>query len=148
MHAAQGFAVLRPARRRTSGHDHARVPRSRFTILAVPVAVLAEASAWRDLEPDGFAAFVYVAVVVGLLAVGALAGWRGVVVFIPVFVVAAIIETALIYEAPPAAGCDPFCSSPESGVAFGLPFELIVVGIGMAGRGLAKAVLARRASAS
>jgi hypothetical protein len=99
--------------------------------LAVPVAIASEMSGWRDLEPDGLAALVYVSVVVGLLAVGVLAGWRGVVAFIPVFVIAAIVEESIVYK-PPRTDCDPFCSSPVGGVMFVLPFELAQIGLGIA----------------
>lgn len=120
------------------------VPRPAFALLAVPVAVLSETAGWRDVEPDVFAAIVYTAMVAGILAVGVVAGWRGAVVFAAVFAVAAAVEETWVYTEPNPAGCDPFCSSPWTGIFYGLPFAMLLITIGAVARGFVKSVQARR----
>jgi hypothetical protein len=121
------------------------VPRTAFVLLAIPVGVGAEMAGWRDIEPDGLNAVVLVAVLVGLVAPGVLAGWRGAVAFVPVYVVAAMIEQSAVYVQP-TDGCDPFCSSPMHGLIFGIPFELALIGLGILGRRGVMSHTSRRAS--
>ena len=114
-----------------------------MVLLAVPVALLAEMVGWRESpEPDWFAAVLYGSVVVGLLAVGALAGWRGMVVFVPAYVFAALFEEAVVYE-PPVSDCDPFCDSPTFGLPLGVLFGVVLIGVGMAGRRAVKSITTR-----
>jgi hypothetical protein len=122
------------------GCKHGEVPRKRSALFAIPVAVLAEAGSWRDLEPDRFAMLVYVAIGGALLALGAFAGWRSLVLFGPSFIIAAAIEEAWIYDGAAPDSCDPFCSSPSVGVWFGLPFFLLVIALGMGARSVVQSV--------
>ena len=107
----------------------------RIAVIAA-LAVAAETTAWRDIEPDAFAATAYVVVIAGAMAVGVMSGWRGAAVFIPAFAAAAVIEQTWIYGGPETA-CDPFCSDPTVGLAFVLPFELALVAVGAAARRVA-----------
>lgn len=109
---------------------------ARTFLVALPVAALNEAATWRDIEPDALAAAIYVVCGLSLLALGFVAVWRGMIAFIPWFLIIAAVEETLVFK-PSSSECDPFCSSPLNGVIV-LPICLVVVGAG----GLARVVAA------
>jgi hypothetical protein len=115
----------------------------RVIALATPVAVLNEAAGWRDIEPDAVAAVVYVGCGLSLLALGALAGWRGVAAFVPGFLIAGAVELRWSYEQP-TYECDPFCASPLALWMVVLPAHLLLVAAGLGGRRLSEHFSRRR----
>ena len=57
------------------------------------------------------------------------ARWRGLAAFIPAFVATGVLEEAFVYQSGPGE-CDPFCSSPLSGLVFAAPLYLVAIAAG------------------
>ncbi len=110
----------------------------RALLLSLPVAIFEAATGWQDWEPDAIQAVIAVGWVGGMLALGALAGWRALPCFAAVYVAAAALLEATVHETPQGE-CDPFCSSPATGVVFVLPFLLVLLLIGIGGGAAARA---------
>jgi hypothetical protein len=98
------------------------------------IAVLCEAVTWRDLEPDGLAAALYVTTGIAFVWFAVTARWRELPVLVAAFVLSGVAEEVLIYDAPPGSQCDPFCSSPMIGLLLGPPLALLLVPVGMFAR--------------
>lgn len=106
--------------------DHRRVTWFRAIVLALPVAALNEVASWRDIEPDALAAGVYAACALSLLALGFVAVWRGMIAFVPWFLVVGGVEAMWIYEP------DRYdASSPLGYVVIAIPMYLVVIGVGV-----------------